>query len=75
MCDYSVSVNILSPVLKTAILESAEGVSNRRNDFMVNLCCVAKMGIELATPGSAIRRATDCAREKYKVKISRKWHN
>ena len=36
-----------------------------RNDFMINhhVCYLAKLGLELAIPGFAVRRATDCAME------------
>ena len=61
--------------LITALLESMEGESNRRNYFMITLheSYMAELGFELATPGSAVRCPTDCAMEPDFIFVSKRW--
>ena len=58
-------MHLLSPAIETTLLSRQNGENDNRNNSMINLHerYVAELGFELATPGSAVRRDTNCDME------------
>ena len=58
-------MHILLPVTDKSLLESTEGKTDHRNDFMKNLSesFVAELRFELRASDSAVRSATICTME------------
>ena len=65
-------MHILSPVMTTALLETAEIKGENDCDFMIDLhgSYMAEQRFELTTPGSAVRCATNCFTEPSTSQVS-----
>ena len=63
-------MHFLSPVTDSCLLESAEEENKRSNYFMIDLhiSYMVELGFELATPGSAVRRTTNCSMARFVIK-------